>query len=70
MTLVSNVWYDNKLNYKYGNHKFALLPNSNGISIVKCSTCMESRMYLSLMNMTKCISASRLHQIKLYVKRT
>ncbi|MDH3502625.1 MAG: hypothetical protein OEL69_09030 [Nitrosopumilus sp.] len=28
MTLVDGVWYDNELNYKYGDHKFALLPNS------------------------------------------
>jgi hypothetical protein len=54
MTLVNGVRYDNELTYKYGNHKFALLPNSDGISIVKCSICLESRMYLSLMNMTEC----------------
>lgn len=54
MTLVKDIWYDNELNYGYGDHKFELLPNSNGISIVKCSTCLESRMYLSLMNMVLC----------------
>jgi len=54
MTLVNGIWYDNELNYKYGNHKFVLLPNSDGISIVKCSTCLNSRMYLSLMNMAAC----------------
>ena len=60
MTLVNDVWYDNELNYKYGDHKFALLPNSNGISIVKCSTCMESRMYLILMNLPTCKSAEEI----------
>lgn len=54
MTLINDIWYDNKLNYKYGNHTFELLPNSEDISIVKCSTCLESRMYLSLMNMALC----------------
>ena len=54
MTLVKGIWYDNELNYKYGDHKFELLPNSNGVSIVKCSTCLESRMYLSLMNVALC----------------
>ncbi len=54
MTLVNDVWYDNELNFKYGDHKFALLPNSNSISIVICSICLESRMYLSLMNMADC----------------
>ena len=34
MTLINGVWYDNELNYKYGDHKFALLPNSDGTSIV------------------------------------
>ena len=34
MTLVKGVWYDTELNYKYGDHKFELLPNSNGVSIV------------------------------------
>lgn len=34
MTLINGVWYDNELNYKYGDHKFALLPNSDGMSIV------------------------------------
>jgi hypothetical protein len=54
MTLINGVWYDNELNYKYGDHKFALLSNSDGMSIVKCSICLESRMYLSLMNMAEC----------------
>ncbi len=54
MTIISDVWYDNELNYKYGDHTFALLPNSDGVSIVKCSACLESRMYLSLMNMDLC----------------
>jgi len=54
MTLVNGVWHDNELNYKYGDHKFVLLPNSDGISIVKCSTCLESRMFLSLMNLAVC----------------
>jgi hypothetical protein len=54
MTLVNDVWYDNELNHKYGDHKFALLPNRDSISIVMCSVCLESRMYLSLMNMMDC----------------
>lgn len=54
MTLVNGVWYDNELDHKYGDHKFVLLPNSDGISIVKCSACLEASMYLSLMNITAC----------------
>jgi hypothetical protein len=49
MTLVNDVWYDNELNYKYGDHKFALLPNSDGISI-----------YLTLMNLPTCKSAEEI----------
>lgn len=33
MTLVNGVWYDNELNYKYGDHKFSLLPNSDDVLI-------------------------------------
>lgn len=54
MSLVDGVWYDTKLNYNYGNHKLVLLPNSEGINIVKCEKCRESRMYLQIMNMTAC----------------
>jgi hypothetical protein len=51
---IENVWHDRKLNYNYGNHKFVLLPNDDNIPIVKCSTCQESRMYLSLMEIETC----------------
>lgn len=54
MTCVNDVWYDNELNYKFGDHKFVLSPNSDGIPIVKCSLCLESRMYLTLMGNVHC----------------
>lgn len=54
MTLVNGTWYDNEKQYRYGDHKFTLLPNSDGTPIMKCSQCKVSRMYLSLMNMTAC----------------
>lgn len=58
MSLVNGVWYDTKLSYGYGNHEFDLAPNSEGIMIVKCKRCKESRMYLSLMDMGKCRNES------------
>lgn len=54
MTLVDGVWYDNELNYGYGKHEFILSSNEDGIDIVKCKNCNESRMYLTLMDKTAC----------------
>jgi len=51
---IENVWYDRKLTNNYGNHKFSLLLNNEDIPIVKCSICLESRLYLSLMGIETC----------------
>jgi hypothetical protein len=56
LTLVNGIWYDNELKYGYGEHSFILAPNSDGISIVKCAHCLQTRMYLQLMDMTSCKS--------------
>lgn len=55
MVLVNGVWYDTELSFGYGKHKFELADNGEGIKIVKCSVCKESRMYLMLMDKTDCI---------------
>ena len=59
MGLVNGVWYDNKigkmttLKGKYGHlHKFGIRKNSEGIPIVKCIDCNQSRMYIRLMEDT------------------
>ena len=60
MTLVNNIWYDNILdNLKVWrvsgyNHEFGILPNSEGIPIIKCTKCKLSRMWIGLFETKEC----------------
>jgi len=57
MTVVNGIWYDNRIGKikDYDGigsdhiHIFGMGKNSEGIDIVKCKKCKESRMFIMLM---------------------
>lgn len=60
LVMVGGTWYDNELgNTKVWRregymHEFQLAPNSDGIQIVKCKNCNESRMWIGVIENKRC----------------